>query len=102
MSGSTMPPVAGTGFVAVKAAAMAPGRVASLTLLATTRHGWHNAASLACTPWLAAEARAPAPLACPPRVAARMRPAVAGYRVQAEKSLRLSWYAKVCPGLGCS
>ncbi|KAK9840782.1 hypothetical protein WJX81_004350 [Elliptochloris bilobata] len=44
------------GFVACKAAALAPLRVASLTLLATTRHGWHTAASLACTPWLAAKA----------------------------------------------
>ena len=47
--------VSGAGFVACKVAAVAPERVASLTLLATTRDGWHTAASLACTPWLAAK-----------------------------------------------
>jgi len=53
--------VAGAGFVAVKAAAMAPGRVASLTLLGTTRHGWHNAASLAEARARARPARLPTP-----------------------------------------
>lgn len=47
------------GMVACKIAAAAPERVASLSLLSTTRHGWHMAVSMLRCPLTCIQVRLP-------------------------------------------